>query len=298
MAGIAATGGSTNGVLHLLAIAREAGRRPRRSTSWRRSAARDAGDREPRRRRAATSPRTLHRAGGTATVIARAGPRRAPRRRRADRRRRHARRGARASAPAPDGEVLVPRDAPFKPSGALHVLRGNLAPEGSVREARRHGAARQRGPARVFDSEEACAEAVRAGRVAAGRRARRALRGPGRRAGHARDAERHVVGGRRRARRVGRARHRRPLLRRDPRADGRPRRARRRPAAARSPPSGTATRSRSTSTPARSTSSSPTTSSPRGSPPGARPQLPYDFGVFAPLPRARRLRVRGRRAQA
>ena len=73
----------------------------------------------------------------------------------------------------------------------------------------------------------------------AGRRRRDPLRGPGRRAGHARDAPRHGRDRRRGARRLGRARHRRALLGRDARAHGRPRRARRRRAAARSRPSTT-----------------------------------------------------------
>jgi dihydroxy-acid dehydratase len=67
----------------------------------------------------------------------------------------------------PDGDVLFTLEAPFKPNGALHALRGNLAPDGSLVKlatARRF----QQGPARVFDSEEACTDAVRAGAVAEG----------------------------------------------------------------------------------------------------------------------------------
>ena len=57
-----------------------------------------------------------------------------------------------------------PAAAPFKPNGSLYALFGNLAPEGSVVKV--SGATRRvhRGPARVFDSEEACADAVRAAR--------------------------------------------------------------------------------------------------------------------------------------
>ena len=94
-------------------------------------------------------------------------------------------------------------------------------------------AAPTRGPARVFDTEEACTDAVRAGHVQAGDVLVVRYEGPAGGPGHARAAERDLVGGRRRARRVGRARHRRPLLGRDARADGRPRRPRggaRRPA--------------------------------------------------------------------
>jgi len=73
-----------------------------------------------------------------------------------------------ADAPAPDGDVLHPLARPFKPSGALYVLRGNLAPEGAVVKlagTERHA---HRGPARVFDSEEACTAAVRDGLVGPG----------------------------------------------------------------------------------------------------------------------------------
>jgi dihydroxy-acid dehydratase len=75
---------------------------------------------------------------------------------------------ATASAAAPDGDVLFTLEQPFKKSGALHALRGNLAPEGSVvklagTERRSHS-----GPARVFDSEESCTHAVRAGQVSPG----------------------------------------------------------------------------------------------------------------------------------
>ena len=63
--------------------------------------------------------------------------------------------------------MLFTLDEPFKPTGALHALRGNLAPDGSlVKLAGGHRT--HRGPARVFDSEEACTDAVRAGVVAAG----------------------------------------------------------------------------------------------------------------------------------
>src|SRR5439155_24487390 len=69
------------------------------------------------------------------------------------------------AAPAPDGEVLFALERPFKETGALHVLRGNLAPEGSLLKLAGGVRRRQRGPARVFDGEEACADAVRPGGV-------------------------------------------------------------------------------------------------------------------------------------
>jgi dihydroxy-acid dehydratase len=109
----------------------------------------------------------LHRAGGTATVIAELvraghldgaaptvqGPTLAE---------------VTATAPAPDGDVVFPAERPFKAAGALYSLRGNLAPGGSVVKLAGTERTRQTGPARVFDGEESCAEAVRSGEVAPG----------------------------------------------------------------------------------------------------------------------------------
>jgi dihydroxy-acid dehydratase len=75
---------------------------------------------------------------------------------------------ATAHAPEPDGEVVFTVARPFKPSGGLFSLRGNLAPEGSVGKLAGTERMRQTGPARVFDGEEACAEAVRSGDVRPG----------------------------------------------------------------------------------------------------------------------------------
>ena len=58
--------------------------------------------------------------------------------------------------------------APYKPHGLLYALRGNLAPEGCVIKLAGTARTRQTGPARVFDGEEACTDAVRAGEVAEG----------------------------------------------------------------------------------------------------------------------------------
>jgi dihydroxy-acid dehydratase len=165
MAGIAATGGSTNGLLHLLAIAGEAG------VELDLDELVEVADRTPVIASLAPSGRylatDLHAAGGAPAVLAellRAGlvDGDAP-----------AVEGGTlaertAGAPAPDGEVVHPVDAPYKPAGGLLALRGNLAPEGAVvkvagTERRRHS-----GPARVFDSEEACTAAINAGAVVPG----------------------------------------------------------------------------------------------------------------------------------
>jgi len=165
MVGMAATGGSTNGVLHLLAIAREGG------VPLELAELAEIGERTPVVASLAPSGRhvaeELHRAGGTRALLRElvaaglvdgdaptvTGS---------------TLREVSAGAPAPDGEVLYPASAPFKTTGALYALYGNLAPEGSLVKA--SGAARrtQRGPARVFDSEESCTDAVRSGLVREG----------------------------------------------------------------------------------------------------------------------------------
>ena len=165
MAGITATGGSTNGLLHLLAVAREAG------VDLELEELTAVAARTPVIASLAPSGRwmaeDLHRAGGAGAVIAelvRAGrfEGEAP-----------AVQGGTladvvAPAPAPDGEVVFAAKTPFKPSGRLFSLRGNLAPGGSVIKLAGTERTRQTGPARVFDSEEACADAVRSGAVRAG----------------------------------------------------------------------------------------------------------------------------------
>jgi dihydroxy-acid dehydratase len=166
MAGIAATGGSTNGLLHLLAISREAGN-PLTLEELTGVAARtpSIASLAPSGRWVAED---LQRAGGTASVIAeliRAGlldgdaPTVGEDATLAD---------ATADAPAPDGEVVFTVERPFKPPGRLTSLRGNLAPQGSVVKLAGTERTRQTGPARVFDSEEDCADAVRQGAIRPG----------------------------------------------------------------------------------------------------------------------------------
>jgi dihydroxy-acid dehydratase len=68
----------------------------------------------------------------------------------------------------PGQEVVVPIETPLKPTGGLAVLRGNLAPEGCVVKLAGHERLLHRGPARVFDSEEACFAAVKSRSLEAG----------------------------------------------------------------------------------------------------------------------------------
>jgi dihydroxy-acid dehydratase len=165
MAGIAATGGSTNGVLHLLAIAHEA------QVPLTLEELVEVAGSTPVIAELAPSGRwtaeDFHRAGGTRSVIRElvrggcidGGAPTVDGRTLAE---------ATEDAPAPDGEVIYTLEAPFKPTGAVHALRGNLAPEGSLVKVSATSRRAHRGPARVFDSEEACCDGVRAGRVAAG----------------------------------------------------------------------------------------------------------------------------------
>ena len=161
--GVAGTGGSTNGVLHLLAIASEAGVELTLEDFDRIAAGTPVvTSLTPGGRFVATD---LHRVGGTAAVMKQLLPWLDADAPTVDGRTigEHA-----AAAPDPDGEVIAPGDRPFKPGGALRVLRGNVAPEGAVVKLAGHEPKQLRGPARVFDSEAACKAAVYDGVVQSG----------------------------------------------------------------------------------------------------------------------------------
>ncbi|HET7445470.1 MAG TPA: dihydroxy-acid dehydratase [Solirubrobacterales bacterium] len=68
---------------------------------------------------------------------------------------------AEAATEAPGQEVVRPLDDPLKPEGGLAILRGNLAPEGSVVKVAGTERRQQSGPARVFETEEECFRAVK-----------------------------------------------------------------------------------------------------------------------------------------
>jgi dihydroxy-acid dehydratase len=166
IASIAATGGSTNGVLHLLAIAREAGV-PLTIDDFDTVAARTPvlASLKPG---GAYVAKDLHDAGGMALVAQRLNQGRL----------------LHAEAPTVDGrtigqvatsavetpgqKVVAQLSAPFKKSGGLAILHGNLAPEGCVLKVAGHERLRHRGPARVFDSEEAAFQAVRSRQIRPG----------------------------------------------------------------------------------------------------------------------------------
>lgn len=71
-------------------------------------------------------------------------------------------------APAPDGQVIRPVADAIRPDGGLVVLKGDLAPNGALLKVAGLPSTQFEGRARVFDSEEDCASAVRARAYAAG----------------------------------------------------------------------------------------------------------------------------------
>jgi dihydroxy-acid dehydratase len=165
IAGVMATGGSTNAVLHLLAIAREAGVKltidefdqVSRKTPL-------LADMKPWG--AYTAPE-MHAAGGMAVVAKRlleAGLL-------------HDKEmtvsgktigdEARAARETPGQKVIRPLRDPLKGYGGLAILRGNLAPAGCVAKVSGQTRELHRGPARVFDREEDAFAAVKAGKIKA-----------------------------------------------------------------------------------------------------------------------------------
>jgi len=158
IAAVATTGGSTNAVLHLIAIAREAGV-PLELADFDRISSRVPllADLKPSGRFVATD---LHAAGGSPLVAKRlveagavdAAAKTVTGRTLGDE-------AARASE-TPGQEVVRPVSNAIKKSGGLVILRGSLAPEGAVMKVSGTERAQHRGPARVFDSEEAAFAAV------------------------------------------------------------------------------------------------------------------------------------------
>jgi dihydroxy-acid dehydratase len=163
---VAATGGSTNAVLHLLAIAKEAGVELT-LTDFDRISARTplVADLKPSGRFVATE---LHAAGGTTLVVKRLvdagaidGAARTVTGRTLGEE-------AAKAVETPGQEVVRPVDKPLKPHGGLVILFGNLAPEGAVLKLSGTEKGQHRGPARVFDSEEQAFDAVQRQAIKAG----------------------------------------------------------------------------------------------------------------------------------
>ena len=158
IASVMATGGSTNAVLHLLAVAREAGV-PLVIDDFDHISRRIPvlADLKPGGRFLAVD---MYKAGGTAVVAKRlleAGllhgdAMTVTGRTMAEE--------ANAAQETPDQEVIRPLANPLKSSGGLMILRGNLAPEGCVLKISGYQLTSYRGPARVFDCEEDAFAAV------------------------------------------------------------------------------------------------------------------------------------------
>jgi dihydroxy-acid dehydratase len=166
IAGVAATGGSTNAVLHLLAIAREAGV-PLTIDDFDTVSQRTPtlADLKPGGRFVAAD---LDRAGGTRLVAQRLikagkldGGQLTP----------TGRTMAEESAlatEAPGQEVVRTIERSLKPTGGLVILKGNLAPEGCVVKVAGQERTHHCGPARVFDREEDAMAAVTANLIKPG----------------------------------------------------------------------------------------------------------------------------------
>ena len=166
IASVAASGGSTNAVLHLLAIAREA-EVPLEIDDFQTVSERTPllADLKPSGRFVAAD---MHRAGGIGLLAKRLLK-------------------GKYINPAPmtvsgnsigveaenatetaGQEVIAPLEKPLKATGGLVILKGNLAPEGCVAKISGHERLEQRGPARVFESEEEAMAAVTAKKIKAG----------------------------------------------------------------------------------------------------------------------------------
>jgi dihydroxy-acid dehydratase len=157
---VAATGGSTNGVLHLVAIAREMGIELSLE-EFDAIAARTPiiADLKPGGRFVATD---LYAAGGTPVIMRELVKKDLLHTNCPTVDGRTIGEIAAAAEATPLQEVVVDIGSPLKPTGGLAILRGNLAPEGCVVKLAGHERTFHRGPARVFDSEEDCFAAVKA----------------------------------------------------------------------------------------------------------------------------------------
>ena len=163
IAGVAASGGSTNAVLHLLAMAREAGV-PLTIDDFDIISKRTPllADLKPGGRYMAVD---LDRAGGVPLLIQRLvsaglvdGKQMTPSGRTI---------GAEAqkAIETPGQDVVRPLSNSIKPNGGLVILKGNIAPEGCVVKIAGHERLFHRGPARVFDREEDAMRAVTHGSI-------------------------------------------------------------------------------------------------------------------------------------
>ncbi len=166
IAGVAASGGSTNAVLHLLAMAREVGI-PLTIDDFDMISKRTPllADLKPGGRYVAVD---LDRAGGVPLLVQRLvsaglvdGQQMTPSGRTLGEE-------ASTAVETPGQDMVRPLSDPIKLNGGLVILKGNIAPEGCVVKISGHERLYHRGPARIFDREEDAMSAVTHGKIKAG----------------------------------------------------------------------------------------------------------------------------------
>jgi dihydroxy-acid dehydratase len=166
IASVAATGGSTNAVLHLLAISREAGV-ALEIDDFQRVSERTPllADLKPSGKYVAAD---VYKAGGIPVIAKRLLDAKCADGSTLTVTGRTFAEEANDAKETPGQPVIAPLDRPLKKTGGLVVLKGNLAPEGCVAKISGHERLEQRGPARVFDCEEEAMAAVTGKKIKAG----------------------------------------------------------------------------------------------------------------------------------
>ena len=166
IASVAASGGSTNSVLHLLAIAREAGV-ALEIDDFQKVSERTPllCDLKPSGRFVATD---MHRAGGIRLLANRLLKGKKLHESAVTVTGKTIGEEAALAVETPDQEVIAPLDKPLKATGGLVILKGNIAPEGCVAKISGHERLSHTGIARVYDSEEDAMTAVTSKKIKAG----------------------------------------------------------------------------------------------------------------------------------
>jgi len=166
IAAVATSGGSTNGVLHLMAVAREMGV-PLELDEFEAISERTPllCDLQPGGRYVATE---LYEAGGVPLVLERLAEAGLLNEDAVTVTGRTIGEHAREASETDGQQVVRPLSDPVKATGGFAILRGNIAPEGCVVKLSGHERRKHTGPARVFDGEEAAMAAVLAHEIKAG----------------------------------------------------------------------------------------------------------------------------------